>query len=213
MYYSNGIIYKIICNLDDKIIYIGSTFNSLKQRWGAHKCNYKHKYSKLGIHEHFDKYGIDNFEIVFIKSYNVVRLTRNDHKHLSVYEMLWVKRVKNACNLISPFNPLWDKRGKKEYHQKYNIEKKTEISQKKKTYYQKNKEKILIRTKIYSEANKEKISITNKAYYKKNKKKKNEKINCVICDRISTKNHLSRHMGSVKCRTIKLNKSIQINIT
>ena len=41
MNYKEGLIYKIICKTDNKICYIGSTFNILSQRWRQHKEQFK----------------------------------------------------------------------------------------------------------------------------------------------------------------------------
>ena len=97
-----GKVYKIICTQSDDV-YIGSTFNTLRDRWMAHKNRYK-QYQKnnsrnMSIHTYFDKYGIDNFKIILIKEYEVI-----DRNHLETKEQLWLNKLKNI-NTQSAFNP------------------------------------------------------------------------------------------------------------
>ena len=106
MSYSIGHIYKIICCIDSSFCYIGSTFNQLRHRFQTHKCKYKMNEKGVAIYKYFDKYGIENFKIIKIKSYNVYRSHNKDHLHLKVYETLWINKTKNCINKIAPFNPL-----------------------------------------------------------------------------------------------------------
>ena len=139
---SIGNIYKIICNLDNSICYIGSTFNTLYKRFEEHKNQYKNNNGEYSIHKYFNKYGIDNFKIELIKSYNVIRTHQKDYKHLYVYETLWINKTKNCVNKIVSFNPL-----KKERHKQYNDNHKEEIAEQKKQYYESNKKEILEKQK------------------------------------------------------------------
>ena len=75
------------------------------------------------IFDYFEKYGIENFKIILIKSYNVVRTHQKDHKHLHAYELLWINKTKNCCNKLLTFNPLlFNKYKIKEYQKKYHKE-------------------------------------------------------------------------------------------
>ena len=156
MSYSIGHIYKIICKLDNEFIYIGSTFNQLRHRFQKHKDKYK-LYCKdnkktCSIYPYFEKYGIKNFKIILIKSYNVVRTHQKDHRHLSAYETLWINKSKNCVNQRLPFSPMvhenrimcikkYNKTEKvKKYMKNYN-----------KTYYSKNKEKHIDNNKKLKE--------------------------------------------------------------
>tara|TARA_B100000686_G_scaffold215160_1_gene222090 strand:+ start:1526 stop:2095 length:570 start_codon:yes stop_codon:yes gene_type:complete len=162
MLYSIGHIYKIICTLDSNICYIGCTFNELRHRWQGHKTKYKRGTNRLSITKYFDKYGIDNFKIIKIKSYSVIRENKHDFKHLHTYELLWINNTKNCVNTCLPFNPL----------------KKISVKEYKKKYYQSNKDDILDKRKLYYENNKGDISNQKKKYRDKNKQKLNENINC-----------------------------------
>ena len=134
---SLGHIYMIWTPLDNSFCYIGSTFNRLHKRFEGHKHDYKHNYGNVSIHKYFDKYGIDNFKIDLIKSYNVIRTHQKDFKHLCAYETLWISKTKNCVNELLPFMPL--------------------TKEKQKQYYLDNKEKLLEKQKQYNINNNEKL--------------------------------------------------------
>ena len=229
MDYSIGHIYKIICRLDSNFVYIGSTFNELKQRWNMHKNQYT-KYLKDGsnfmsTHKYYTKYGIENFKIILIKSYKVIRESQRDNAHLRVYEQLWLNKTKKAVNIHKAFNPLYNK---KIYHKKYNELNKEKLNEKsKENYYNNNKEKIKEYrennkekiseyhknyNKEYRENNKEKISEYHKEYRENNKEKmkeyyenNKEKITCE-CGTIIIKSCLSTHKKSKKHKKLMQNK-------
>ena len=98
-----GKVYKIICSQSNDV-YIGSTFNTLRDRWRDHKNRYR-QYQKnnsrnMSIHTYFDKYGIEHFKIILIKEYEVI-----DRKHLESKEQLWINKLTNI-NIQSAFNPM-----------------------------------------------------------------------------------------------------------
>lgn len=99
MNYKTGIIYKIICNIDSRIVYIGSTMKTLDSRLARHFTQYKlYKqglYGYYSIYKYFDKYGINNFTIIKIKEYNVC-----DKLHLCMYEMLWMNKTKKETQIL-----------------------------------------------------------------------------------------------------------------
>jgi len=157
---SKGHIYMIFTPLDNSSCYIGSTFNRLPKRFQGHKQQFqnwlkdKDKSKKCSIFDYFEKYGIDNFKIILIKSYNVIRTHQKDHKHLNAYELLWINKTRNCVNELLPFNPLF-KLDKNEYNKKYREENKEKINEKQKKIYQENKEKIKEQAKKKYENNKE----------------------------------------------------------
>ena len=115
---SKGHIYIIFCHINPKIYYIGSTFNELKYRWNTHKGHFNSKKKQknvCSIHKYFDEYGIDNFSMKLIKTYDVYREHSKDRKHLEAYEQLWINKLRDCCNETSPFNILW-KEQKKEWY-------------------------------------------------------------------------------------------------
>jgi len=162
---SKGHIYIIFCHINPKIYYIGSTFNSLKQRWNTHKTHFKSKHY-MSIHKYFDEYGIDNFSLKLLKSYDVYREHNKDVKHLRAYEQLWINKLRDCCNERKSFNIL-RKEQKKEW---YNNNKEKIIEQKKE-YCKENKEKLSEKQKEYNKKNKEQIAKKNKEWREKNKEK------------------------------------------
>ena len=182
-----GTVYKIVCSLDDRIIYIGSTFNQLRHRWQQHKNNYnkylegKNRY--ISIFPYFTKYGIENFKIMKIKDYKCYREHNKDARHLHVFEQLWINKTRNCINQNNPF--CIKKLSKKQYREvnrdkiseqrkEYYEVNKDKISEQKKEYYEANKDKLSDYYKEYREANKDKISERNKKYREVNKDKLSE---------------------------------------
>ena len=155
MSYSTGTVYKIICSLNERIIYIGSTFNQLRHRWQTHKNNYKSyldgNHSCVSIYPYFTKYGIENFKIMKIKDYECYRGNKADSKHLHTFEQLWINKTKGCVNKNSTFSIM--KLYQKEYRKA-------------------NKDKILEQRKEYREAIKIKYQKEVKNITKLIKKKK-----------------------------------------
>jgi hypothetical protein len=220
---TTGHIYKIICNLDSSFCYIGSTFNQLRHRWQTHKQDYKDKKGTFSIHKYFDKYDIENFKIILIKSYNVVRTHRKDHKHLHAYETLWISKTKNCVNKYIPFHPLKKEKTKqtkkiyrannkeqikekdkiykkknqdkiKENKKKHYQENKEKYKKKQKEYYQENKEK----DKIYKKKNQDKIKEYKKKYYQENKEYYSQNWYCSLCDKNMRIDNKLRHLKTKK---------------
>ena len=196
---TKGHIYKIICNLDNSFCYIGSTFRTLNKRFEEHKNRYKNNYGEISIHKYFYQYGIDNFKIELIKSYNVIRIHQTDFKHLHAYETLWIN-TKNCINKQLPFNPLTNIL-KNEYHKEYYQDNKKELIEKAKEYRDNNKKEIAEQKKQHYEKNKKEIAEKQQQHYQKNKKEINEKkkqkftCECGSTVRLSDK---ARHFKSKK---------------
>jgi len=167
-----GRIYKIIHN-QSNIVYVGSTFNLLRQRWQKHKQNFLHnRKNSCSIFNYFEKYGIENFKIILIKEYQIV-----DKYHLRAYEQLWINKLKSINKCFSMYF------GKLSLRMKYlknrklkNKIKQTEEEKKeyRSEYYKKNKEKIRIRAK----------------------KNNSIKIECPNCKKTMTKRSLKRHINN-----------------
>ena len=170
MSYSTGTVYKIICSLNEKIIYIGSTFNQLRHRWQCHKTNYTKyldgKHGCITIFPYFTKYGIENFKIMKIKDYECYRENKADSKHLHLFEQLWINKTKGCVNKNDAFR----------------------ISEKlyQKDYYEANRDKISELNKKYYEVNKDKISEQCK-----------QRVNCSICDKDLARSSLRKHMKNI----------------
>jgi hypothetical protein len=163
--YKIGRVYKImyIGNENVNITYIGSTLNTLRDRWMSHKYGLKNKNNKVSIYKTFEKYGIENFKIFLIKEYEVV-----DRKHLQMYEQLWINKIKNI-NLNSSFQIL-NKERQKLYYKNNKDDINIKRSEYNKNYKLENKDLLNSKSKMWRDNNKEKV----KEYNKKNK----EKITC-----------------------------------
>jgi hypothetical protein len=208
MEYSKGHIYKIICSLDSNFVYIGSTFTTMRQRWKGHKDHYtrflKDGCKNMSTYKYYDKYGIQNFKIILIKSYNVCRNSQRDNAHLRAYEQLWINKTKQSVNLQNAFNPLL-KMDIKIYRKEYQVNNKEKISKNKAEYHINNKEKLNEKSKKHYENNKEKY----KEYIVNNKEKINkrerEKITCE-CGSIISKKCIPKHIKSKKHLKLMQNK-------
>lgn len=159
-----GRVYKIIATTGNEC-YVGSTFNTTRDRFKKHKNIYKQwKEGKIKggctSFNLFEKYGIDSCKMILIKEYSVV-----DRRQLETYELLWIKKLKSV-NKIEPCGGFLSKQAKTMYYKKN----KQNIIQKKRVYREKNKEEIKQRHKVYNENNKEKIKQKRKVYCDKNKK-------------------------------------------
>ena len=194
-----GRVYKI-CT-DEKYtdqIYIGSTFQSLEDRFVRHRIDPTCSSSIL-----FDKYGYENFHIELIGEYDVI-----DRDHLEVYETLWINKYRNKCvNQCVPFciRKLYKKHYRKinrdvisERNKIYNDNHKEE----RKVYYEANKPAILEERKIYYEANKPAILERHKAYNEANRDAILERMKtygktpwtCEICNITMRTDSKSKHL-------------------
>ena len=169
---SLGHIYKIICKVDEKFCYIGSTFNRLSKRMEQHRNNYNKwvngKYNRpCACVSYFQKYGIENFKIILIKTYEVCRTHNKDAKHLWAYETLWMNKTK-CVNKNLPIAYLRLERNRE--------------------YYHKNRDDILVKKREYAKKHKEEINAKHR-----------EKVKCEFCKSLVIKNNLSRHQRTQKC--------------
>jgi group I intron endonuclease len=164
-----GRIYKIIHN-QSNLVYVGSTFNILRQRWATHKASYKRGY-KISIYPYFLKYGIENFKMILIKEYQV-----ENRAHMEAYEQLWINKLK-PINKQCAFNLL-----KKEKEKKYNKE-----------YREKNKEEIREKDKKYREKYREKIKDNREKNKEKIREYRAQKKHCSQCGKLLSISNLSKH--------------------
>ena len=133
-----GKIYKII-HTQSNIIYVGSTFNELRNRFRKHKTGLN-----CSISKYIQQYGKDQFKIILIKEYEVI-----DKKHLEAYEQLWINKLK-SINEQQTFKPL-----KKQFE---NLRlKQYDTSDYKKEWYEKNKDRLQEKMKENYIKNKDKL--------------------------------------------------------
>lgn len=202
---SKGHIYKIICKVDEKFCYIGSTFNRLSKRMESHRGHYNKWINgtlktKCSCFHYFQKYGIENFKIILIKSYDVIRTHNKDTRHLRAYETLWYNKTK-CVNKNAPIRYL-----SKEQSKAYRENNKEHIAEKKKKWCENNKEQIAKKDKVYRENNKEHYVKKVKEYRENNKEKiktrTSEKIKCDKCGILYGRANMARHQRSKKCMDV-----------
>jgi ATP-dependent Lon protease len=194
----------------------------LSKRFETHRKDYNSwkdgKKNCCSCFPYFDKYGIENFKIVLIKSYDVVRTHIKDRKHLEAYETLWICKTK-CVNQILPIQYLKKEKIKK-YSKEYREENKDKINKYSKEYYEKKKESIIQKNKEYREKNKDKIQ----EYREKNKEKRkqyNEEYRKINRDEINERKKekvkcecgttVSRRNISTHCKTNKHKKLLLLN--
>jgi hypothetical protein len=201
-----GHVYKIICTVEPTFCYIGSTFDVLWKRMGAHRCKYNRWIEdklekKCSCFPYFEKYGIENFKIVLIKSYEVCRDHGKDRRHLEAYETLWINRHKGkCCNQVLPIGYLKKVRIA-EYQKEYGQLNKATLTEYHKGYYQKNKATLAENQKEYREENKVRIreqrKDKDKERYLQNKEQLTEKVQCE-CGCVVARRGLTQHRKTKK---------------
>ena len=186
--YNNGKIYKLeAINGEEGDIYIGSTTKKhLCQRMAHHKCMYKRwkdgKVNKVLSYELFDKYGIDNVNIILLENVNAI----SKDELLSV-ESKYIKS--NECiNKVIPLRNI----------KEWSYDNKEHLDNYRKKYYLDNRDDKLEKSKIYSINNSDRIKEYKKQYRIKNKDKIKESINkntyiCISCNKCLTEQNKERH--------------------
>lgn len=199
--YKFGRIYKII-TFESPEIYIGSTFDSLRNRFRSHKNGFKSwskpesKILKCAVYDMFKNYGVEKCKIILVKEYQVV-----DKLQLQALEQLWMNKEKvvsinKQCSFqilgrqqrknyretnkdkIKQIQNEYRKRNHekiREYKKGYYEENYKKIRDYKKNYREKNKEIIKEKKKLHYEKNRETIHTKNKKYYEEHKEDINEK--------------------------------------
>jgi hypothetical protein len=97
--YKNGKIYKIINYIDDEI-YVGSTVQTLEQRWEKHKYYYHMCYfgnNARKLYMHMQKLHIKHFKIELIENYPC-----KGKGELHAREAYWMKELKASLNSVIP---------------------------------------------------------------------------------------------------------------
>ena len=160
--YSKAKIYTIRCHSNDKLIYVGSTIQSLAVRLAQHKS---HNNTMVGMY-------ISEPE----------NKTAWDDWHIELYEMFpcdckeeLSKREYEVIRSIATLNKMghyldkkdWFNKHKeqlKEYRQQYYIDHREELLINNKLNYEANKETYMEKSMLYRQANKDKIAEVNRAY-------------------------------------------------
>ena len=200
---TKGTVYKIICRLDGKFCYIGSTFNELRHRWQQYKSHYRKWLSDpesvrrpCTCYPYFKQHGIESFKIIEIKSYDI---HLKDRMCLEAYETLWISKTRGR-NVNPPTSFLNLRKEKARHYQQNNRER---ISNKQKQYYQNNRERLLEKAMRYNQDNRDSIVEYKKNYYEAHKAeiaaKAMEKVTC-DCGSFVRRGDRSRHYKTDKHR-------------
>ena len=199
--------YKLVCNTDETIYYIGSTSN-MKKRIEKHKSSC----SKINCKMYNCKIyniirangGFDNFK--FINLGNIKNVTKEEAHHT---EQAFINLYKPNMNTVNSYVTEEQKKEQMKNYNETNKEKLKEYregnKEKLREFYKENKEKIAAQQKEYYNKNKEKCTQYQNEYdkerYKQNKEKISErykeKITCE-CGCILTKYNLTKHIRSTK---------------
>jgi hypothetical protein len=196
-------IYKIEpLNADhESDVYIGSTYEpSLAHRMAGHRRNYKSWKKGNGGHvrsfDLFNKYDIDNCQILLVESYPCL-----NKDELRQREGYYISNIPCVNKYVAG-------RTKKDYIKQYRNNHKEHLKETKKKYYENNREAISNKHKQYRDDHKESqkqyrddhkehIKELKKQYYIKNKEYSQTKFKC-ICGGCYTRRHKSEHLKSLK---------------
>ena len=164
--YNNSKIYLIKCRLDNNLIYVGSTIQTLKNRWIQHTSNINNEkskeYNKL-LYIKIREVGIENFYIDLYEIYNC-----STKQHLNKKEGEIIKQIGTLNNRIAGrTNRDWqienNEKEKERLKQSYN-KRKDKIHD----IYLEHKEQKQIYNKEYRIKNIENIKNQHREYYLKN---------------------------------------------
>ena len=154
MDYNNGKIYKIVCNKTG-LIYVGSTCQPLYKRIYKHKDNFN-QYKNGNDKRYYTSYKIienGDYDIVLVENYPCLSKDELHRKEREYIEKL------DCVNKVIPTRT----------QNEYQNNKKEELDEYRKKYYEENKELIKLKVKKWRELNIEKATETKHQYYESNK--------------------------------------------
>ncbi len=149
--YENGKIYTIRNKNDPSLIYVGSTIQSLCNKFSNHKAISKRK-PKTSFYEK-----VRDWNDWYIELYEEIKCQNKEQL---------LKREGEVIRKISTLNRRIENRSKKEYSQ----DNKEHIKEVKKVYIEKNQDVISTYQALYREKHREKHKQYMKEYYMKKKK-------------------------------------------
>ena len=155
--YQKAKIYKII-DVNEEMVYVGCTINTLARRMAHHRACYNMK-DFTTSHIIFDKYGVENCKILLLENYPC-----NNKEELLKREGEYIKQTLCVNKVISG-------RTREEYYQ----DNKEELAKTKKLWVEDNKLHVAEYNKTYNQNNKDTKQEYNKIYREKNKELLKEK--------------------------------------
>jgi Uri superfamily endonuclease len=137
--YQKAKIYKIV-DVNEEMVYVGSTVNTLAKRMAHHRADYKRQHF-ITSHLIFNKYGIENCKILLLENYPC-----NSKDELNKREGEIIREL-DCVNKVLPnqTDEEWRKKNKDvlaEKSKEYRKNNQEQIKEIKKIYYEKNKEQI-----------------------------------------------------------------------
>jgi hypothetical protein len=145
--YNGAKIYLLKCKNDPTLIYVGSTINTLVNRFNSHKSYSKYRPNTL-VYKTINN-DWDNWEITLYENYNC-----ETKQELQKHEGEIIKLMGNLNTKIEGRT-----------HKEYYYDKRDKVLKQKKEYYIANRDKILEDKKTYYNDNKNIISLKCKARY------------------------------------------------
>ena len=197
--YENAKIYTIRCKTDENLIYVGSTTQTLSQRWTDHKQHSTHvNKQNRELYKKINEIGFDNFYIELFLEYPCANKSQLQQKEGEITREIGNMNMVIAGNTIGKTKQEYAneyqqtetfKENKKKFHQteeykewNYNRKQTPEYKQQAREYYIKNKMKVA----QYYQDNKEQIQ-----------ERKYEKVTCV-CGCVISKSNLKEHSKTLK---------------
>jgi len=165
--YSNGKIYKIVCNTTG-LIYIGSTCEpTLARRLSGHVSSYKQYINGKSIKT------TSSFIVLENSNYSIILIETcicNNKDELYAKE----RSIIDSMECVNKLTPFRTDEEKKILKQLYALDNKEKIKEYKKQYAEINKESIQQKKQLYSIENKEQLKIYKCKYNEENKEKVKE---------------------------------------
>jgi len=177
--YANGKIYCVRNRADnDKIVYVGSTTQTLANRMNGHRRNAERLNSTF--YTIMAQVGVSNFYIELIKDFSCerkeqllaeegrfIRLHRDGTLNERIAGRTWEEYyVDNREKRIASAKTYYEQHTeeRKTYHKEYRNANKETLAANKKAYHEANRDEILAKKMEYREANKEKIAAQKKEW-------------------------------------------------
>ena len=185
--YQNGKIYKLVDNGYNKC-YIGSTCETLSQRFARHRNHYKDFQKGRGKYlrsfDLFNEYDIKDCKIELLDLFPT-----NTRDELRKREGFHIQQEDCINTNVAGRTP-------KEWFKAYYNENKAQLLEKHIHYCQQNKEQLIAKGKVYRDANKERKHEADRLYRERNwdkiRQQRNAKVTC-FCGRVYTQQNNSRH--------------------
>jgi DNA repair exonuclease SbcCD ATPase subunit len=161
--FSKSVIYKVQHVDNENLLYIGSTTNFTKRKYG-HKSKCKKSKAKVYVMIR-ENGGWDCFNMIVIKKFPC-----ENKIELKIEEDNMMRQMKTTLNNNRAYVPAEEQTIQKAINnKKYKILHQERLKKHYKEYYEKHKEELKQKTKKYDETHKEQKAINNKKYKEKHK--------------------------------------------